>query len=92
MKYLEPLKTGASLVVSIGVGAIVGNVVMSTIPVDVHRVTKVCIVAGKWALTGIAASMAGKYTEDKIDEAAKVAKDIIYGKDQEEDTEEKEET
>ena len=82
-KYIEPLKVGTSLVVSIGVGAIVGNLAMSNIPVDVSRLTRTCITIGKWALAGIAADKASKYVEDKIDEAVTVAEDIIYGKDKE---------
>jgi len=77
MKKLELLKTGASLVVSVGVGAIVGNVVKCTTPDDVKKVTKVCIGVGSLVLTSIAGDMAAKYTEEKIDAAVNAVKGLI---------------
>ena len=77
MKKLELLKQGASLVVSVGVGAIVGNAIKGTTPASVGKVMKICIAAGSMVLTGIAADMAGKYTEAKIDEGVEMVKGII---------------
>lgn len=91
-KYIEPLKTGVSVVVSFGVGTIIGNLVKSTTPVDIGKVMKGCIAFSSWVLSGIGADMASKYTEDKIDEIVETMDDVVYGKDQEENTEEKKET
>ena len=77
VKKLELLKTGASLVVSVGVGAIVGNVVKHTTPSDVKKITKVCIGVGSLVLTNLAGDMAAKYMEDKIDAAANAVKGMV---------------
>ena len=77
MKRLEILKTGASLIVSVGVGAIVGNVIKTTTPADTKKILKICIDAGGLVLTGLAGDMAGKYTDKTIDDVVDAVKDVV---------------
>lgn len=77
MKKLELIKAGIGLVVSVGVGAIVGNVVKATTPADVKTLTKLCIAAGSLVLTGVAGDMASKYTEEQIDSVVDGVKEVI---------------
>ena len=74
---IELLKTAAALVVSVGVGAIVGNAVKHTTPSDVKQLAKACIKLGSFVLTGVVGDMAAKYTEDKIDSAVSTVKDLV---------------
>ena len=90
MKKLDILKVAASLIVSVGVGAIVGNAVKSTTPVDVRKITKFCIGAGSAVLSAIAGDAASKYTEEKIDKAVDIVKSAI--KEEEYDLPEEKET
>lgn len=67
MKKLDILKGVTSIVVSIGVGAIVSNVVKATTPEGVKLVTKVCLVVGGAALSGLVGDAVSKYVGDQID-------------------------
>lgn len=67
MNKLEFVKAGAEIVVSIGVGAIVGNAVMLTTPPGTKAIMKLCIKAGKLALSGMASDKATDYVEEQID-------------------------
>lgn len=77
MKKLEIIKTAVSIGASVGVGAIVGNVVKSTTPSDVKKITKLLIGFGSLVLTGLASDMASKYTEDTIDETVAAVKEAM---------------
>jgi hypothetical protein len=77
MKKIELLKTGVSLVVSFGVGTIVGNIIKASTPSDVKKIVQLCIGAGSLVLTGLAGDAASKYTEGKIDDAVNSIKDFL---------------
>ena len=77
MKKIEVFKTGACVVVSFGVGVIVGNIVKGTTPSDVRKITKLCIAAGSLVLSNVAGDIAAKYTEKKIDEAVEFVTDAV---------------
>lgn len=77
MKYLAIVKTLASLVVSVGVGAVISNIVKSTTPADVKRLMKACIGIGSLVLAGMISDAASKYTETKIDETVDMVKDAV---------------
>jgi len=77
MKKIKILKLGASVVVSIGVGAIVSNLVKCTTPDEVKMIMKICIGAGSLVLASVASDAASKYVEEKIDETVDMVKDLI---------------
>lgn len=80
MKKIELLKTGAEIVVSIGVGAIVGNAVIFTTPLKVKAVQKACISVGSFVVSSMVSDKASDYVKDKIEdikEAFKGNKDEI---------------
>lgn len=55
-------------VASVGVGAVVGNAIKSTTPVDITTINKVMVGAGAFVLTSLVGDVASKYTGAKIDE------------------------
>ena len=76
-KIIETVKTGVGFVVTVGVGAIVGNLVKSTTPVDTSKIIKACIKVGSLVVTGAVGDLAGKYAEEQIDEAVIFAEGFI---------------
>lgn len=66
---IDTVKTGVGFIVTVGVGAIVGNLVKSTTPIDTSKIIKACIKVGSLVLTGAVGDIAGKYAETQIDEA-----------------------
>jgi cytochrome bd-type quinol oxidase subunit 2 len=92
MKKMEMLKAGASLIVTVGVGAIVGNIVKGTTPAETKQIMKICIGIGSFVMTCVAGDMAAKYTEDKIDETVKAVTDVFKGEDTNEEAVKEEET
>lgn len=71
------IKTGLSVVVSVGVGAIVNNAVKSTTPVTTKGLTKLCVVVGTFVLGSMFSEKATKYTDEKIDEAVNQVKVVV---------------
>ena len=90
-KIIETVKTGVGLIVSVGVGAIVGNLVKSTTPADTSKIIKACIKVGSLVLTGAVGDLASKYTDEQIDEAVIFAEGFIKSDDSEEATDNGEE-
>ena len=76
-QIIETVKTGVGVVVTVGVGAIVGNLVKSTTPVDTSKIVKACIKVGSLVVTGAVGDLAGKYAEEQIDEAVIFAEGFI---------------
>lgn len=68
MKKVEIFKEVLEFVVSIGTGAIVGNVVKATTPIDIGRYKKVTILVSSFVLSRMTADMATDYTRKRIDE------------------------
>jgi len=77
MKKLELLKSAAGFVVSVGVGAIVGNAVQSTTPDTTGTFKKVCVCVGSFVLASMIKHEAVKYTENKIDDTVVQVKDKV---------------
>lgn len=67
MDKLNFVKTGLSLVVSVGVGNIVGNAIKHTTPSDLTLLTRLCVGVGTIVLTAVASDIASNYTETKFD-------------------------
>ena len=85
MKKLEIIKTGVSLVISYGVGMIVGNLIKCTTPSDIRRITKLCIDASGFILAWTVGDMAAKHAENTIDSTIKTIKDMSQEEDEEEE-------
>lgn len=83
MKKIDILKAGVGLVVSIGVGAIVGNVVKSTTPDDIGKIKKACVWVGALVVSSIIKDNVKKYVDEKIDDGVKLIEDVIEEKDPE---------
>lgn len=79
MKKLEIVKTIAEVVVSVGVGAIMGNAVTSTTPVNTGRLKKLCIGLGSFVVSSMVTDKAVEYTGNKINDlASKFSSTIIH--------------
>jgi uncharacterized membrane protein len=76
MKKIEIVKTVGGIIVSVGVGAIVGNVIKDTTPEDVGKIKKMCIGLGSVVLTNMVGDKAVTYIEDKVDNAVKAIKKV----------------
>ena len=89
-QIIHTVKTGVGFVVSVGVGAIVGNLVKSTTPADTSKIIKACIKVGGFVLSSACGEMASNYTDDQIDEAVIFAEGFIKPDEDSTDAEETE--
>ncbi len=77
MKKMELAKAGLEIIVSVGVGAIVGNAIKATTPSTLKGIGKISVALGSLVLTGIASDLATKYTDDRINEAVETVKGMV---------------
>lgn len=77
MTKLEMIKAAGEIVVSVGVGAIVGNAVAFTTPTNINLLKKVCIGVGSFVLSSMTSDKATEYTEEKINYAAEKLKEMV---------------
>ena len=77
MKKLDMVKKVGGLIVSVGVGAIVTNIVKSTTPTSVGTIKKVCILVGSFVLSGMISDKAVTYTEQTIDNTVVEIKKMV---------------
>ena len=77
MDKLKVVKAVGELIVSVGVGSIIGNAIKTTTPSNVGKITKFCIGAGSLVLSGMIGDMAVDYTGKKFDEAVNQVKEMI---------------
>ena len=70
MKKLEAIKTASQIIVSVGVGAIVGNAVKITTPGNLGLVKKICVGVGSFVLSNMVSEKAIEYVDEKIDTVA----------------------
>jgi hypothetical protein len=87
MNKLEMIKGVVTLIVSVGVGGAVGNVIKNTTPVTVGAVKKLCIGVGAVVLSNMVGDKAVEYVEEKINVAAQGIKTLLGEKIVEKDTE-----
>jgi len=80
MNGFKIIKAGLGLITSLGVGAIVGNLINSTTPDTVKTIMKGCIWAGGMVLSTMVGDMVAKYTVDQIDDAVDMIKEITKTK------------
>lgn len=78
MNKLEILKGGAELLVSIGVGSIVGNAIKLTTDPKAGRIKKIAITIGGFALSQMVSDMTCAYTTKHIDDIAGRVSSIIH--------------
>jgi len=67
---LSLLKGVAELAVSAGVGAVVGNLVKATTPLDSGKIQKVMVSIGGWGLSGVLGDLSAKHVSSQIDNYA----------------------
>lgn len=77
MSKVDIFKQVSSMVVSIGVSAIIGNTVRATTPAQVNTIKKVCIGVGGFVLTSMVSGAATKYSEAKIDDSVNSIKKAV---------------
>lgn len=70
MNKLNVVKTTAGIVVSIGVGAIIGHAIKATTPADLKTINKIVVSIGTVALVGYLSMKASDYAENTIQEVA----------------------
>lgn len=70
MNPIALIKIASEVVVSLGVGTIVGNVVRATTPENVKGVKKVGILVGSMVLGAMASKKAVEFVNEQIDEVA----------------------
>lgn len=92
MNKLDIVKASLGAVVSIGVGAIVGNAVMLTTPLATKGLMKLCIKVGSLALSGMASDKAAVYVEETIDDGVEKVKGWFQKETPEQEAEETETT
>lgn len=76
MNPIGLIKFAADIVVSAGVGAVVGNAVKATSPLAMKLPTQIIVGVGTAALTGMAGSKAANYVSEQIDTAADQLKEL----------------
>lgn len=76
MKKMEIVKTVSQIVVSVGVGGIVGNAIKFTTPDKLGLFKKVCIGLGSVVLTNMVSDKAVEYSDSKIEEIAKIFRSV----------------
>lgn len=77
MKKIEMVKAAGSLVISSGVGMIVGNAIKATTPPAVGALAKLSIKVGALVISNMVGDYAVNYAEGKIDSAVKTVKEAI---------------
>lgn len=86
-EVLKTVKQVVTIVVSVGVGAIVSNAIKHTSPPDMSTIKKLCVGAGGLVLGSMVSDKATEYTDQKIDETAEQMKEM-FKEDPEETVEE----
>jgi uncharacterized membrane protein len=67
---LDLLKSLAGFIVSMGVGAVVGNAIKASTPTDIRRFSKITYAVGGFVLSNMVGDFASRYVSDQIDEVA----------------------
>ena len=77
MTKLEMVKAGAQIVVSIGVGVVVGNVVKLSSPAGRNVLKNICVGAAGLVLSDMISDQACTHVETKIDAVAEQLKTAV---------------
>ncbi len=76
MNPLNLIKTVTELMVSVGVGSIVGNTIKNATPTNAHIVKRISMGIGGFFLSSMVSSKVSKYATETIDETAEKIKSI----------------
>lgn len=76
-EVLKTVKQVVTVVVSAGVGAIVGNAVRHTSPADMGLFKKACVGVGSLVLGSMLSDKASEYTDAKIDETVEEVQNMF---------------
>lgn len=77
MPKIEMFKAIGEGIVSVGVTAIVYNLVRATTPASAQPLMKGCIAIGSWVLTDMVSDLASTHTENKINKFIDQFKEVI---------------
>lgn len=77
MKMLNLTKSVTEIMVSVGVGSIVGNAIKVGTPAGTHIIKRACIAVGGFVLSSMISDKASKYASEAIDETVDKIKNII---------------
>ena len=77
MMNLDTIKKGLTLVVSIGVSAIINNAIKANTPSTVGILSKICIIVGGVFLSGAVCEKVVDYTEKTIDKTLEDVKERV---------------
>lgn len=77
MKKLEAIKSIGGLAISVGVGAIVSEVISGNVKVPGSAIKKCCIMAGSIVLSNMIADKAVNYAEEKFDNTVNGVKEMV---------------
>lgn len=77
MTKLEMVKAGAQIIVSIGVGVIVGNVVKISSPAGRNVLKNICVGAAGLVLSDMISDQTCNHVETKIDAVADQLKEAV---------------
>lgn len=77
MTKLEMVKAGAQIVVSIGVGIVVGNVVKVSSPAGRNVLKNICVGAAGLVLSDMVSDKACSHVETKIDDVVNQLKEAV---------------
>jgi hypothetical protein len=76
MNKLIMVKGAVGLVITVGVGAIVGNAIKATTPSNVKIITKICIGVSSLILSSMIGDFVSDYTEKQIDKGIEFVKGV----------------
>jgi len=77
MNKIEMVKGSIGMVVSLGVGTIITNIVKTTSDSNANAFTKVCVMAGGFVLSTMAGKMAANHAEAQIDGIINQFKEVV---------------
>lgn len=77
MEKIKIVKMVLGVIVSVGVGAIISNVIKTSTPIRVKPIMKACMYIGGVMLSGLVGDQAVKYAEQKVDEIVILVKDMV---------------
>lgn len=77
MKKLDLLKAGAEILVSTGVGSIVGNAIKMTTNPEANKFTRISIAIGGFVLSSMISDLATKHVNGIIDDVAEKVAEIL---------------
>ena len=82
MKKLDLIKAGAEILVSAGMGSIVGNAIRQTTSPEANRFTRIAIGFGGFVLTSMVSELATRHVNGIIDDVSQKVIEILRSDDE----------